>query len=58
MAIPCSSGGKLSRRIACDTVSTTPPPNPCTMRNSTIEPRLPASPHAIDAAVKSSTLIM
>ena len=56
--MPCSSAGKLSRRIACETVSSTPPPNPCTMRNAIIVPSVCASPHAIEATVKMTTLAM
>jgi hypothetical protein len=52
MAIPCSSGGKLSRRMACGTVISTPPESPCSMRQATIAGRLPASPQSIDARVK------
>ena len=56
IAIPCSCRGNASRRIACETVISTPPPAPCTMRNSTITGSVRARPQHIEAAVNETKL--
>src|SRR3972149_4274920 len=39
IAIPCSLGGNVSRRIACDIGCSAPPPIPCRTRKKTSIPR-------------------
>jgi hypothetical protein len=56
IAIGCSSGGKVSMRIACDEGSIAAPPSPCTTRKTTMVRRSGAAPHAMEASVKSATL--
>ena len=56
IALPRSSGGKVSRRIACDRGPIMPPVTPCKMRKNTSNSRLGAMPHRKEAAVKLATL--
>jgi hypothetical protein len=58
IAVPCSSGGKLSRRMACETVIITPPPAPWMARKRIMTGIVRARPHAMDATVNSTTLAM
>ncbi len=51
-AFPCSCGGYVSRRIACEVEINPPPPIPWISRQKTSEPKLPAKPHITDATVK------
>jgi hypothetical protein len=57
IAIPCSSGGNVSRRMAWLTVCRTPPPAPCRTRKAIISGRVRDSPQAIELAVNSTTLV-
>jgi len=52
IAIPCSLGGNVSRRIAWERGWSAPPPIPWRIRKKTSIPRLVDAPHKKDAAVK------
>ncbi len=54
IAVPNSSRGNSSYRMACDVDSSAPPPNPWMMRQKTSAPSVPALPHMNDATVKSA----
>ena len=56
MAFPCSSGGKVSRRIAWDTGISTPPPMPWITRKTTMEVRSQAMPQSMELMVKLTML--
>src|ERR1700688_3978109 len=58
MATPRFSGGKLSRRMDCDSVCSAPPPAPCRARATRMKPSVGAAPHANDDAVKMATQMM
>ncbi|MGB5233198.1 MAG: hypothetical protein WBN83_16920 [Desulfoprunum sp.] len=55
MAIPCSSGSKLSRRIAWDSGVIAPPPIPCRTRARISRSRLRARPQSTEETVNSNT---
>ena len=55
IAIPCSRGGNVSSRIACDIGCSAPPPIPWRTRKKTSIPRLVEEPHSREAKVNSST---
>ena len=55
IAIPCSLGGNVSSRIACDIGCSAPPPIPCRTRKKTSIPRLVEEPHRKEATVNSRT---
>ena len=44
IAMPASSGGKVSSRTACETVMSAPPPTPCTTRQKMSSPSECAAP--------------
>lgn len=48
-----SSGGKLSKRMACPVAMSAPPPNPDTICQKASAPRLPDRPLMTDAKVNS-----
>src|SRR5437899_6086197 len=54
MAVPYSSRGNSSYRIACDVESSAPPPSPCTMRQNTSAGSVPALPQKNDAIVNNT----
>ena len=47
-----SAGGNTRNSIAIPTGVMSPPPTPCSTRNTTSSPRLEASPHSAEATVK------
>ncbi len=55
IAIPCSFGGNVSSRIACDIGCSAPPPIPCRTRKKTSIPRLVEEPHSREAKVNRRT---
>jgi hypothetical protein len=56
MAMPCSSGGKVSRRMAWETIMRTPPPTPWSTRKPTMRGSVRATPHSMDETVKRTRL--
>src|SRR5438105_13038835 len=52
IAVPYSSRGNSSYRIACDVESSAPPPRPWMIRQNTSAPSAPALPHMNDAIVE------
>ena len=52
MAVPASSRGKTSNRMACAVEISAPPPMPWTMRQNTRLSSVPALPQKYDATVK------
>ncbi len=49
-----SAGGKTRYSMAMPTGASMPPPAPCRIRKATSSPRLEASPHRAEAAVKTT----
>ena len=56
-ALMRSSGGNTRNSIAIPTGASMPPPAPCRTRNATSSPRLDASPHSAEAAVKTAMAV-
>ena len=54
IAVPYSSRGNSSYRIACEVESSAPPPTPCTMRQNTSDPSECALPQKNDARTNSA----
>ena len=55
IAMPCSRGGNVSRRIAWEIGWSAPPPIPCRTRKKTSIPRLVEEPQRKDAKVNRRT---
>ena len=53
--MPCSSGGKVWRRMACSVGCNAPAPNPCSARNATIIGSERASPHSAEPMTNSTS---
>ncbi len=53
-----SCGGKVRNNMAVPTGASMPPPTPWRTRKATSSPRLEASPHSADAAVKMTTAVI
>ena len=58
MAMPCSSGGNVSLRMAWETGINAPPPMPWIILKRTMEAMLRAVPHITELAVNNRTLNM
>ena len=58
IAIPCSSTGKVSRRIACSVGCSAPAPIPWRTRKKTSVVRLRAVPQNNEATVNSARQVM
>ena len=55
IAWACSSGGNVSRMMACAMGWSAPPPRPCSTRNRISCPSVRDRPHITDAPVKIAT---
>jgi len=53
MAMPCSSGGKVCRRIACSLGCSAPAPSPWTTRQKTSAPSELAVPQSAEPTMKT-----
>ena len=56
MAMPCSWGGKVWRRMACSVGWSAPAPNPWMARKATSDQRLVARPHSAEPTRNSTRL--